>query len=170
MLWALRFRGLSQRAVSEGVAGLTIKNVFEMFEIFGIPASQVNQTLDECEDKLQAFNAFEGLKIQATIRYEEMQSGEVSAAQLQEAGETHERLMKISLKNYTPKKKKAPRRDIKDLYNTNTYRRLGDIIHAVQTKNADELMRFLGVDPKDPRERRAAEFMILRFEKFTKGK
>ena len=145
------------------VAKLTIQDVFEMFEVFGISSARVNRILDNCKDRSQAFNVFEGLKAQVTIRYEDMRAGEVSAERFQEIKPTYERLMKISLKSYKPKPKKPDPKQRQRIHDTNTFRRMARVGEMIQNKDVDGLMRMLDTDSEDPKERAAAEKILHDF-------
>ena len=79
-----------------------------MFEPFGIDAEEVTTALNTCKDKSEAFNRFEGLKGLVSVRFEEMRMGDVSKERLKEVRPIYERLIGISLKNYTPQPKSKP--------------------------------------------------------------
>ena len=85
------------------VMTLTVQDVFAMFEPFGIASKKVNATLDACDDRRAAYNSFEGMKTLVQLRWDEMVAGDVSQETLDKLRPTYERLMKISLKNYTPR-------------------------------------------------------------------
>lgn len=148
------------------MAKLTIQDVFAMFEPFGISAREVNETLDRCKDRSAAFNVFEGLKARATIRYEEMRSGEVSAVRFQEVKPLFERLMGIKLKNYNPKRRKTPKSPAgdKDFRNSDVYKKMAQVGGMIANKDVEGLMRMLDSDYGDPSERAAAEKIIEDFE------
>ncbi len=151
---------------------LTIQDVFAMFEPFGISGAKVNAILDNCKDRSQAFNVFEGLKAQAMVRYEEMRAGEVSAARFQEVKPIYERLMGISLKNYTPKKKKPQSDkpiDRENMHRSKTVRQVARIGDMMRNKDVDGLMALLDSDSEDPAERLAAEDLIREFERIAKN-
>ncbi len=87
---------------------LTLQDVFSMFEPFGISSAEVTTALNACKDKSEAFNRFEGLKGLVSVRFEEMRMGDVSKERLEEVRPIYERLIGISLKNYTPQPKSKP--------------------------------------------------------------
>lgn len=146
---------------------LTQSDVFMMFEPFGISSERVVEVLDSCADKSEAFNAFEGLKSLATIRYEEMRSGEVSAARFQEVKPTFERLMRISLKNYTPKKKNPPteEEDKEKMRNSKAVRQMAKISRMLKKGDAAGLMKLLDPDADSAEEKEAVEALLRRFQK-----
>ena len=150
------------------MAKLTIQDVFAMFEPFGISSQQVNRILDSCKDKSQAFNLFEGLKAQATIRYEEMRGGEVSVQRFQEIKPTYERLMGIRLKNYTPKRKPQKQTGSGKIRDSKTFNQVLSLGDMMAKKDVDGIMRLLDSDPADPKERKVAEAIIRQFENITK--
>lgn len=87
---------------------LSLQDVFAMFEPFDITSAEVTTSLNACKDKSEAFNRFEGLKGLVSGRFEEMRMGDVSKERLEEVRPIYERLIGISLKNYTPQPKSKP--------------------------------------------------------------
>lgn len=127
---------------------LTIQDVFKMFEPFGIPAQEVADYLNASKDKTQAFNVFEGLKARVQLRWKEMVEGEASLAEVQALRQTYERLMKISLKNYSPPAppppKKPPPKDGSDFMDSllkgdvdGAMKAAGDVQDRVARKRMD---------------------------------
>lgn len=145
---------------------LTQADVFSMFESFDISSERVVEVLDSCADKDEAFNAFEGLKSLATIRYEEMRSGEVSAARFQEIKPTFERLMRISLKNYTPKKKKetTDEEDREKMRNSKAVLQMAKISKMLKNGDVTGLMKLLDPEADSREEKEAVEVMMRRFK------
>ncbi len=150
------------------MAKLTIQDVFAMFGPFGISAQRVNRILDSCKDKSQAFNLFEGLKAQVTIRFEEMRAGEVSVQRFQEIKPTYERLMGIKLKNYTPKKKSQKQSGSGKIRDSKTFNQVLSLGDMMAKGDVDGIMKLLDSDPADPKERKIAEAIIRQFENVTK--
>ena len=151
---------------------ITIQDVFAMFEPFGMSAKQVNSILDNCKDRSQAFNVFEGLKSQVMVRYEEMRAGEVSAAKFQEVKPIYDRLMGIMLKNYTPKNKRpkpSAQVDRDKLRRSKSFRKVARIGEMMRNKDVDGLMGLLDSDSGDPVEREASEALIREFERIAKN-
>ena len=146
---------------------LTQADVFKMLEPFGIPSKRVVEVLDSCADKGEAFKAFEGFKSLATIRYEEMRGGEVSASRFQEIKPVFERLMRISLKNYTPKKKENPtdEEDMKKMRNSKAVLQMANISKMLKKGDAAGLMKLLDPEANSTEEREAVEAMMRRFQK-----
>lgn len=161
---------------------LTIQDVFKMFEPFGISVQKVTKTLNACEDRSAAFNAFEGLKCLVTLRYEEMRGGDVSLERFKEVKPTYERLMSIQLKNYTPPKKKEPekKKDPKKSASSNkdtlsdlidemkmrkskSFQRMSDWARMMKEKDADGLMKLLDPDGDPATEREALDILIRKF-------
>ena len=146
---------------------LTQADVFKMLEPFGIPSKRVVEVLDSCADKDEAFKAFEGFKSLATIRYEEMRDGEVSAQRFQGVKPVFERLMRISLKNYTPKKKEKPtdEEDMKKMRNSKAVLQMANISKMLKKGDAAGLMKLLDPEASSPEEKEAVEAMVRRFQK-----
>ncbi len=146
---------------------LTQADVFKMFEPFGITSERVVEVLDSCADKDEAFKAFEGLKSLATIRYEEMRDGEVSAQRFQEVKPTFERLMRISLKNYTPKKKKDPtdEEDIEKMRGSKAVLQMAKISKMLRKGDAAGLMKLLDPSADSSEEKEVVEALLRRFQK-----
>lgn len=146
---------------------LTQADVFKMFEPFGIASERVVEVLDSCADNGEAFRAFEGLKSLATIRYEEMRGGEVSAQRFQEVKPVFERLMRISLKNYTPKKKKPPteEEDKEKMRNSKVVLQMAKISKMLKKGDAAGLMKLLDPDADSAEEKEAVEAFLRKFQK-----
>lgn len=146
---------------------LTQVDVFKMFEPFGILYERVVRVLDSCADKDEAFRAFEGFKSLATIRYEEMRGGEVSAQRFQEVKPVFERLMRISLKNYTPKKKEKPtdEEDMKKMRNSKAVLQMAKISKMLKKGDAAGLMKLLDPEANSTEEKEAVEAMLRKFQK-----
>jgi hypothetical protein len=146
---------------------LTQADVFKMFEPLGITSERVVEVLDSCADNGEAFRAFEGLKSLATIRYEEMRGGEVSAQRFQEVKPVFERLMRISLKNYTPKKKKPPteEEDKEKMRNSKVVLQMAKISKMLKKGDAAGLMKLLDPDADSAEEKEAVEAFLRKFQK-----
>lgn len=123
------------------MAKLTLQDVFDMFEPFGIRSARVTAVLNACEDKEQAQEAFENLKLVVKRKYEQMRSGEVSAQRFQKIKPLYERLMNITLKNYNPPKKDSEI-DAK-------VRKAAQIHDMLKRKDIAGISRLLGEDPVD---------------------
>jgi len=145
---------------------LTQTELFKMFEPFGITSERVVDTLEACGSKEEAAQAFEGLKSLATIRYEEMRSGEVSTQRFQEVKPTHERLMRICLKNYTPKKKKPLTEDEENekVLGSKSVRKLAEVGNLLKNGNVAGLMDLLDPDADKDGEREALEIIMRRIQ------
>jgi len=124
------------------VAKLTLQDVFDMFEPFGIRAARVTAVLNACEDKEGAADAFESLKLVVKRRYEKMRSGDASAQKLQEVKPVYERLMNITLKNYNPPKPEESGIDSK-------VRRAAKIHDLLKNKDMVGIGKLLGEDPPE---------------------
>jgi len=135
---------------------LTQSDVFKMLEPFGIPSNRVVEVLDSCADKDEAFKAFEGFKY-----------GEVSAQRFQGVKPVFERLMRISLKNYTPKKKEKPtdEEDMKKMRNSKAVLQMANISKMLKKGDAAGLMKLLDPEASSPEEKEAVEAMVRRFQK-----
>jgi hypothetical protein len=141
------------------MAKLTIQDVFDMFEPFGIRAERVTAVLNSCKDKGEADNAFEGLKGLVTARYEEMRGGGVSSERFQKVKPIYERLIKISLKNYNPPKGKGDPANEK-------VRAAANIYELIKSKDIAGLSRLLENDAVDPQvEQDFVQRIIDRFDK-----
>jgi hypothetical protein len=138
---------------------LTIQDVFDMFEPFGIRAARVTSVLNACADKGEAEEAFEGLKGVVTERYNEMRSGDVSPEQFRKVKPIYERLMKIGLKNYNPPKRKDSPVDEK-------VRNAARIYDMLKKKDIAGLSRLLGEEPVDSEvEQNIIDDILSRFNK-----
>jgi len=128
------------------MAKLTLQDVFGMFEPFGIPKSQVIETLNACEDKHEAAKAFLGLKVMAYGNYMQMESKGLSNLRRIELMAITERLKKIELKNYNPPTTKEPNLDSK-------VRTTANIYDMLKRKDVDGLMGMLDPDSHANRDR-----------------
>lgn len=117
-----------------------------MFEPFGIPNSQVIQTLNSCKDKYEASKAFLGLKVMAYGNYMQMESKGLSNLRRIELMAITERLKKIELKNYNPPTNKEPNLDSK-------VRATANIYDMLKRKDVDGLMSMLDPDSHANRDR-----------------
>lgn len=133
---------------------LTLQDVFSMFEPFGIRSERVIAVLNSCDDKEQAAEAFENLKLVASNRYDDMRSGSVSTQKFQEVKPLYERLMKISLKNYNP-----PKRD-SDV--DAKVRNAAKIHEMLKNKDIAGIASLLGEDLVDAAEQESIVSDILR--------
>lgn len=136
------------------MAKLTLQDVFDMFEQFGIRSARVTAVLNACEDKEGAADAFENLKLVVKRRYEKMRSGDVSAQKFQEVKPVYERLMNITLKNYNPPKPKDSE------MNANV-RRAAKIHEMLKNKDIAGISSLLGEEPVDAKEQQNIVNQIL---------
>ena len=127
------------------MAKLTLQDVFDMFEPFGIQSSRVIVVLASCDDKEQAASAFENLKLVVRDRYKQMQSGSVSAARLREVKPVYERLMNITLKNYNPPRSADSELDA-------GVRKAAKIHELLKNKDIAGISKLLGNEPVDDEE------------------
>lgn len=72
-----------------------MEEIYKLFEQFSISREFVSKTLNSCEDKYEAFNKFEGLKVFAQMSYYDM-------GMPIDIKDSLNRLNNIKLKNFTP--------------------------------------------------------------------
>ena len=132
---------------------LTLQDVFDMFEPFGIPAARVIAVLNSCENKEEAAAAFEDLKLIVTKRYEKGEAIELESI--------YKRLMNISLKNYTPPKPEDSGVDAK-------VRQAAKIHELLKEKDIAGISKLLGEDPVDGEDQQNIISDII--SRFTKRK
>jgi hypothetical protein len=117
-----------------------------MFDPFGIPKSQVIETLNSCKDSSEARRAFLGLKVMAYGNFMKMDAKGLSDLRRIELMAITERLKNIDLKNYNPPNSKGPNLDSK-------VRTTANIYDMLKNKDIDGLMGMLDPDSSADKKR-----------------